>query len=246
MTSLIDHTVIVTGATGSAGVAVVRRLRTVGATVIGTGRDREKLRELARATDEAGGTFHGDVVDLTDDEAVRRWAAVVRQRGTVDGVIHLVGGWRGGAMFTDNTATDAEWLRDQLVRTTQRLTLAFHDDLLTAPAGRFAIVSAPAATNPTPGNAAYAAAKAAAETWTRALASSFRKAQSGRTGEPEPQRTAATIFVVRMLVDDAMRAAAPDKAFTSATDVEDLAAAVVALWEADAADVNGARIMLTP
>jgi len=249
MTALRDCTVIVTGATGSAGAATVRQLRDAGADVVAAGRDADRLRAFVRAQDAAAlddetpTALYGDAVDLTDETATRAWAArAIERSGRVDGVIHLVGGWRGGRTFPDNAMADATWLHEQVVLTTQHVTLAFYDALAAAPAGRFAIVSAPAATEPTAGNAAYASVKAGAEAWTRALADGFATVQA----EPGPLRAAATIFVVEMLVDDAMRAAQPGRAFNRATDVEDLAKAVVGLWDTDPAEINGARVMLGP
>lgn len=249
MVAVDRRTVVVTGATGAAGAATVRELRAAGMDVVATGRDPDRLRAFVRAQaaaaldNEPATGLYGEAVDLTDEAATRAWAAAVRrQRGPVDGVIHLVGGWRGAARFEDNTMIDADWLHEQIVRTTQLVALAFFDDLVAAPAGRFAIVSAVAAAEPTAGNAAYASAKAAAEAWTHAMAHGFATAQ----GDPGPLRAAATIFVVDSLVDDETRTAQPSRAFKNATDVDDLAKAVVGLWDTDATELNGVRVMLAP
>jgi hypothetical protein len=45
-------------------------------------------------------------------------------------------------------------------------------------------------------------------------------------------------------VDDVMRAAEPGRKFKRATDVDDLARAVVGLWDGAAVELNGARVML--
>lgn len=243
MTDFSDRTVVVTGATGAAGTAVVRHLRAAGAHVVAAGRDQARLDELAAGTEpapsgEGAGPIRTAVVDLGDEQSTRTWAGQVRDRGAVDGVIHLVGGWRGGTRFADTSLADAAWLHDQVVRTTQHVSLAFHDDLVASSAGRFAIVSATAVTSPSRRAAAYASAKAAAETWTMAMADSFAHAPG------DDRRAAATIFVVQYFVSPAMRAAEPDNPFTGATDVDDLARAVVDLWSRDAAELNGARIEL--
>jgi hypothetical protein len=78
----------------------------------------------------------------------------------------------------------------------------------------------------------------------RALADSLRRSQSGRKDSPLPQTSAAVILVVKALVDDDMREAAPERKFPGFTDVQDLAAQIVALWSRDAAGLNGARIPL--
>ena len=69
--------------------------------------------------------------------------------------------------------------------------VAFHDVLLESTAGRFAIVSSVAASHPTATAAAYAAAKAAGEAWTLAMADSFATVRPDRTDGP-----AAVILLV--------------------------------------------------
>jgi NADP-dependent 3-hydroxy acid dehydrogenase YdfG len=238
--------VVVTGAGGPAGTAMVQALVATGASVVGADRRQEPLDVVAATLGDAASLFTGSVVDLLDAEATRAWAdeaAASHASGSprVDGVVHLVGGWRGGSRFTDNTEADSELMLDLLVRTLQHVSLSFHDHLLASPRSEFVIVSAMAAEKPTAGNAAYAAAKAAAEAWTAALADSFGKLQKDSVAT-----AAATTLVVKALVHDAMRAADPDKTFPGFTDVADLAAETVALWALDAATANGLRKVLVP
>ena len=148
--------------------------------------------------------------------------------------MHLVGGWRGGKSITDADLADWDWLAGLLVSTVQNTTRAFHDQLKNSPLGRFVLVSAAEASRPTAKNASYAAAKAAAEAWTLAVADSFRGSEA-----------AATIVVVKALVTPAMREAKPDAAFKGYTDVMDLADTIVGLWDKPADEVNGERIWLT-
>jgi NADP-dependent 3-hydroxy acid dehydrogenase YdfG len=233
--------VVVTGAGGPAGTAMVKALVATGANVVGVDRRQDKLDEVAATLGDAASLFAGQVVDLLDLATVTSWADAVAgshpsRTPRVDGVVHLVGGWRGGARFRDNTPADAELMLDLLVRTLQHVSFAFHDHLLASPRSELVIVSAAVAEKPTAGNAAYATAKAAAEAWTAAMADSFHKEQADSDAT-----AAATTFVVKALVHDAMRAADPDKTFEGFTDVAELAAATVALWEFDAATVNGVR-----
>jgi NADP-dependent 3-hydroxy acid dehydrogenase YdfG len=239
--------VAVAGAGGPAGGAVVRRLVGAGAFVAGADASAARLQELGSSLGAAAGNFAGQVVDLVEPAAARGWAAdVVGEHGRVDGLVHLVGGWRGGSGFADNTAADWQWLERLLVRTLQNTTLAFYDALLAGPASRVVVVSALAASAPTAGNAGYAAAKAAAEAWTLALADGLRAEQSGRRQDPLPQTAAATVLVVKALVHDAMRADKPDATFPGYTDVADLADAVARLWDRPADELNGTRIVLAP
>src|SRR5207244_1172348 len=108
-------------------------------------------------------------VDLADEEATAAWAAlVVSTFGHVDGLVHLVGGWRGGKSITDTDLADWDWLQNLLVRTLQHTSRGFHDALRASTSARFVLVSSTEASRPTAKNASYAAAKAAAEAWTLA------------------------------------------------------------------------------
>ena len=135
---------------------------------------------------------------------------------TVDAVIPLVGGWRGGGGLAGQSDDDFRALLPALdaVRATSR---AFDGALRASDAGRFAIVSSTAVGRPLAGGANYAAVKAASEAWTRAVAQGFAKA-AGDAGEP--LRAASVVFRAKAL------------------DPESLAPRVLALWDGDAADLN--------
>jgi NADP-dependent 3-hydroxy acid dehydrogenase YdfG len=229
--SLHDAVVVVAGAGGGAGAAVVRRLASVGAVVVTADRSLESTESLVAEIP----AIHPYAVDLLDEVATNAWAqSVAAEFGRVDGVVHLVGGWRGGKGITEADLADWDFLSGLLVRTVQHTTRAFHDHLRASPIGRFVLVSAAEASRPTAKNASYAAAKAAAEAWTLAVADSFRGSQA-----------AATIIIVKALVTPQMRAAKPDAAFTGYTDVADLAEAIVSRWGPPADKINGERAWLT-
>ncbi|GAA0415625.1 oxidoreductase [Acrocarpospora corrugata] len=216
----MPRVILIAGAGGPAGQAVVRRFAAQGDTVIGVDRSG------------ADGSLP---VDLLDQAAVQQLAERIKtEHGRVDGLIHLVGGWRGSKTFAETSLADWAFLHDLLIRTLQHVTLAFEPLLRASEDGRFAIVSAKAAQHPTQGNAAYASAKAAAEAWTLAFADALKGGSS-----------AAAVLVVTALVHDAMRAADPGRAFKGFTDVADLATALTDLWSRPAAEVNGRRIDLT-
>jgi NAD(P)-dependent dehydrogenase (short-subunit alcohol dehydrogenase family) len=220
---------------------VCSALHEAGATVVAVEYSQQSLAPLTAVLPDVA----TDVADLTNPAAVAHLAARVHERnGSIDGLIHLVGGYRGGAEFTSNTEDDWRLLSSLLIDTLRHVTLAFHDDIAASPAGRAVIVSAQSAQLPTAGSANYAAAKAAAEAWMLALADSLRRLQSGRKKDPVPQTSAATILVVKGLVNDRMRAAEPDRRFPGFTDVGVLASRVAGLWSEDAAALNGVRLPL--
>ncbi|OKK03391.1 short-chain dehydrogenase [Streptomyces sp. CB03234] len=236
--------VAVAGAAGAAGRAALLRLAEAGATVVASDADPARLAEAVDAARYAhgGATVIGDTVDLLDLGAAREWAdKTEKEFGRVDGLVHLVGGWRGSATFAETDLADWTLLEKLLIRTVQHTSLAFHDGLLRSDRGRYVLVSAAGASKPTAGNAAYAASKAAAEAWTLALGDAFRKA-----GGEEGPKAAATILIVKALVHDAMRAERPNAKFAGFTDVKDLADEIAGVWDKPAPEVNGQRLWLTP
>lgn len=240
--------VVVTGGSGPSGIAAARALRRAGHTVFTVGSDGPRIEAAAA---EAGSSVTPLVCDLADLAEVRSLRTTVQARlaatgGSVDGVIHLVGGWRGANGITDQSDEDWEFLERGAITTVRNVTRVFYEDLAASDAGRFAMVSSTAAGRPTAGGASYAAAKAAAEAWTLAVADGFRRDQSGRKENPTEQRSAAVVFVVKALVDAALRAKSPDRSFPGFTDVEDLAAAAVGLFASPAAELNGRRLLLGP
>ncbi|MFD7967849.1 SDR family NAD(P)-dependent oxidoreductase [Streptomyces clavifer] len=242
---VLDGAVIaVAGAAGAAGRATLLRLAEAGATVVAADAHPERLAEAVDAARYAhgGATVTGETVDLFDLEAAKSWAVrTEKEFGRIDGLVHLVGGWRGSAGFADTSLADWDFLEKLLIRTVQSTSLAFQDGLQRSDRGRYVLISAAGASSPTAGNAAYAASKAAAEAWTLALGDAFRKA-----GGDDGPAAAAAILVVKALVHDAMRAERPNAKFAGFTDVKELAEAIAGVWDVPAGDVNGKRLWLTP
>lgn len=189
--------VCVTGAGGELGAAVVARL----------GADGHTVDAPPRAA-----------LDLLVPEDVERWAAGRRDAGAL---VHLVGGWRGGTPIDATPEEDVAWLHDQLVRTFQHATRAFLP-ALRANGGRVVLVSSTQVRAPDGENAAYGAAKAAAETWALALARDL-----GEHGG------AANVLVVRALGDE--------PGFTPPADVAEM---IALLLGPRGGRINGQRLGL--
>ncbi len=154
--------------------------------------------------------------DLRDFAAVQ---ALAEQLGAVDGVIHLVGGWRGGGGLAGQSDEDWDWLQAMIVGTLRNTTRAFLPAIKASSAGRFAIVSQTGVAHPTAGNANYLAAKAAAETWLLAVGNALKN-------------TRGTVHIERVLAlySDADVKAEPDKDFARFTHVDEVAGRLVGLW----------------
>lgn len=207
------RTIVLPGGTSAAGIAVARTLVDAGARVIVTGRSPERLLALQAVGAET------EVADATSDAEMHALAA---RLGAADAVVPLVGGWRGGGGLAGQSDADFAALLPalQAVRAASR---AFDAALQESDAGRFAIVSSPAVARPLAGGANYAALKAAAEAWTRAVAQGFTK---GARDGGRALRAASVVFRTKALVPDA------------------LAGAILRLWDADATDLNDQVIEL--
>jgi len=235
MSSLDGRVFAIAGIGGGLGPVVAERLTAGGAVVAGAERDQGRLDEIGAELGLPAERWDGRAVDLLDEEAARGWCAALLERfGRVDGLLHLVGGWRGGKPLHEAPLADWDLLHDLLIRTVQHTTRAFHDALLAAEHGRFVLVSAKQAQAPSNANASYAAAKAAAEAWTLALADGF--AGAGAT---------ANIVVVDAILTQQMREQDPEGDFSSFTPTEHIADAIAFLCSDAAQEMNGRRLSLT-
>jgi len=209
--SASGRTVVIAGASSASGKATAAALTAAGARVVVVGSSLERLMD-----DAAAARYE---CDLADPAATLALADRIRgEVGPVDGLVHLVGGWRDGH---DDDSWD--WLSTRILTTLRNTTTAFRDDLTASPAGRLAIVSSTAVDRPTWSNANYATAKAGAEAWVGAVASGWSKAGTA----------AAVTYVVRALGDG-----------DGFTPVSVLATRITHLWDTPVAELNGARIRL--
>lgn len=236
--SVAGRLVVIAGATSASGIAAVRELTGAGARVIAVGRDADKLDELLRndadavgsggIEDGAVGSVRTEVCDLTDESAVALLAQRVHDAdGPVDGVLHLVGGWRGGGGLAGQSDADFRFLEGSFTAL-RHVSRAFDADLRGSDAGRLAVVSSTAVARPLAGGANYAAVKAATEAWARAVAQGFAKdaRDAGR-----PLTAAAVIF----------------RANSLAGLEQELARRFAALWMAPASETNDTIVdLLTP
>lgn len=218
------RTVLLAGASSALGARLAQVLGGAGARVVAVAR-----REMPDLAALPGVTTLR--ADLTDPDAVARLVEQVHDGvGPVDGVLPLVGGWRGGGGIPGQTEADYRVLEASF--TTLRLvTTAFWGDLVASPAGRVAIVSSTTVPTPRAGNASYGSLKAASEHWTGALAHGFAVAARERSDDAAGALRGAVV-VLRV------------KAVAGLEDV--LAARVAALWDEPAAALNGTTHTITP
>jgi NAD(P)-dependent dehydrogenase (short-subunit alcohol dehydrogenase family) len=208
--------VLIAGATSASGLAAAQSLTAAGAHVVAVGHDPDKLDELGAAAPEA----RLEACDLTDEAEVAALAERVHDvQGPVDGVLHLVGGWRGGGGLAGQTDDDYRFLERSLTAL-RHVSRAFDDDLRASASARTAIVSSTALARPLAGGANYAAVKAASEAWARAVAQGFEKAARDAG---QPLAAASFIFRVKSLsgLEEALAQRFTDSWWTDAAELND-------------------------
>jgi NAD(P)-dependent dehydrogenase (short-subunit alcohol dehydrogenase family) len=226
--------VAISGAAGGLGPTVARAFFEAGASIALAGRSEEKLVHLLDSLGAPPDRRLATGVDLGDSAAAAAWADAVRAKfGRVDAVLHLVGGYKGGAALADVSLSDWKELEGMLVGTTLCVVRAFAGMLKTGGA-RFIGVTSPKAQAPMAKNALYAMAKAASDALVLALADELRG--TGST---------ANLVVVDSIDFPEMRGSGPRKPYGKSTPAEEIAAAMLFLCSDAAATINGVRLPLT-
>jgi NAD(P)-dependent dehydrogenase (short-subunit alcohol dehydrogenase family) len=163
MTDFAGDLALVAGGTGALGRAVSLAFLEAGASVAVTFRRASELEDLREASGARGVRLSGDAVDVTDEAAVARFLREVRERhGRLDCLVNCVGGYAGGSKLWE---ADAKVFDDMLslnLRSGWTLARAAVPIMIAAGRGAIVNVASRAALVHGPGEAAYAASKAAA------------------------------------------------------------------------------------
>ena len=214
--NLDGRVIAIAGVGGGLGPAVAARLGEAGAIVAGANRGQEEVDALgarARARRALGRARRSTSPTRT------RWRAwrdgLVERFGRVDGLVHLVGGWRGGQPLHEEPLADWDLLHALLIRTVQLTTRAFHDQL----AASRARALRPRLRQAGPAAEQRQRRLRGGEGGRRGLDARLRRRLRARRRDREHRRR-------RRAADAAMRAEDPGKAFPTFTPVEHVADAI--------------------
>ena len=226
-----DRIVIVTGATGALGTAVVLALANAGAHVVGTYvHDAEVARfEAAIASAAPKPTLHR--TDVTDEASVGAlFAAVAKAHGHVDGLVHVAGGFAMGPIEDTSVGTwDA-----QLALNAKSFFLVAREAVRAMKprrAGRIVAVGSRGGLEPGANTVVYGAAKAALHALVRGL------------GEELKGTGLAVNAVLPSTIDTpANRAAMANADFTKWVKAEAIATTIVSLLDGPLPATSGALL----
>jgi NAD(P)-dependent dehydrogenase (short-subunit alcohol dehydrogenase family) len=207
--------VLITGASGALGAAVIQEFVRRGAQVTGVGRAWPEPRPPIRTLE----------LDLFDP------AQVATLGDGFDVLVHVLGGFGGGQPVQDTS--DATWAGQLEIN----LTAAFYaaravlPGMLARGRGRIVAVGSKAALEPMPRFTAYAVSKAALVALIRGIAA-----------ETKASGVTANVVLPSTMDTPANRKAMPDADFAKWVKPESVAAVIGWLASPEAADVTGAVI----
>jgi len=172
---LSDKTCVVTGATEGIGRAIVAALASGGARLAVCARTSERVAELVETLRTSGRTALGRACDVSDEGAVRAFAAAVRSElGPVDVLVNNAGLAHFVPVAEMDTAAFDEIMAVN-VRGTFLMTRAFLPGMLERQRGHIVNIASLAGRNPVPNAAAYSASKHAVLGFSKSLFAEVRK-----------------------------------------------------------------------
>ncbi|MDR2123635.1 MAG: SDR family oxidoreductase [Desulfovibrio sp.] len=156
-----EDRILVTGASSGIGAAIALRCNSLGATLIASGRSREKL-DAVKARAARPELFHLELRDLTDaPDTLSQWVQTLRERyGKFDGLV-CAAGKTLTAPFMLYDPMQARELFDLLCHIPLILAKTVADRRNSRPACGIVFIAAVAAVAPNKGQSVYGAAKAA-------------------------------------------------------------------------------------
>jgi NAD(P)-dependent dehydrogenase (short-subunit alcohol dehydrogenase family) len=232
VTDLAARVVLVTGASGGLGGAVVRVFLDAGARVAAVGRSPLDPARLGLAAEVLQERILAITANVEEDEGAARMVQETTDRwGRVDVLVSLVGGYQGGTPV----AAMEQTLWDQMVRLnlTSTFLSAKHvfRQMEAQGGGAIITVGTRAAIHVRAGEAAYAASKAGMLALTQVLA------------EEGKERQIRVNAVLPSVIDTpANRQAMPKAQFARWVKPEQLAQVILFLASDSAADITGAWV----
>jgi NAD(P)-dependent dehydrogenase (short-subunit alcohol dehydrogenase family) len=221
--------VVITGATGNVGGALVQRLRGKLPLAL-PGRDMSRLEASVRGAPVA--LLSG--VDINEQASVVQGMARARaELGPIRALVHTVGAWAGGIEVSAQSLDDVKRMMDVNFLSAVHMVQAVLSDVLAAEHGRIILFSSTDALRGRAGASAYAASKAALLRYAEALAD-----------EVTPKGVGVRVIVPSTIDTPANRAAMPDGHFDDWVKLDEVASAVEFLLSPESDGLRFAQIPL--
>ena len=221
--------VLITGGTGGLGTAVRNRFVTDGHNVVVTSRPGQST-ETVLGPSGLKQQFHLLHSDVTEPASVSELVGqTVARLGTVEVLVHLVGGWAGGHPLQDTSLETWERMLALNLRSAYLCSRAVLPLMREQGWGRIVLISAAAARSGRRHQGAYAIAKAGVSVLAESIAE-----------ENDDLDVTANVVGPSALDTPANRAALADSDHSSLVPVDDLATMIAFLSSAEAGHLRGA------
>jgi NAD(P)-dependent dehydrogenase (short-subunit alcohol dehydrogenase family) len=233
VTSLEDRVILVAGATGSLGSAIVREFATQSAAKLAlVSHSEEQLKQLVQDSGLAEERIFVYPADVTDpDEVEALLAAVLDHYGQLHALLNTVGGWSGGQRVEDTSLEDWNRMMTLNLQSAFLLSRAVLPPLLEAGWGRVVHTSSKSALDPRSTVGGYAVSKMGVITLTEVIAAGLKG-----TG------VTANVVLPSTIDTPGNRLAMPRADFDRWVPPEHIAATMHFLCSDAGASINGARI----
>jgi len=224
---LSNKHIIVTGAKGGLGACVTQALLTANAHVIGVSRS-------IQGSDFPHVRFSAVSTELTSRKAAETLAVSLRrEHGSIDGLVHLLGGFEGGKLVEETDDSTLDTLFSLNFRSAFYMIGAVLPLMKQQRSGAIVAIGARTAVEPAPGIAAYSASKAALISLVRSVAV-----------EANDHGISANVILPGTIDTPANRAASPDADPAKWVRPEQIASLVVHLVVENSSQLTGAVIPL--
>jgi NAD(P)-dependent dehydrogenase (short-subunit alcohol dehydrogenase family) len=168
--------VVVNGASGGLGGAVVRAFAEEGARLVLTGTRQPQLEELARELGLDATSTLLLAVDLTKAEEAERLVRTALDRfGAIDVVAHVTGGFKGGTPVAETDPQTWSFMLDLNLTAAFLTARAVLPGMLARGAGKIVIISSRSGSQPSANVTAYTVSKAALNMLVQCLAEETRQ-----------------------------------------------------------------------
>lgn len=229
---LSGRVVVIAGATGGLGSAVVREFAQTEARLVLVGRSPERLGRLAEEIEGLAERALLASADVTQEADVQRMVQAALDRwGRLDVLLNTVGGWSGGKPVQEITPEEWDRMMALNLRSAFLLSRAVLPPMLKSGWGRIVHVASRTAVAPRPQQAAYAVSKMGLITLTEAIAAELKG-----TG------VTANVILPSIIDTPANRRMMPKADPATWAPPEQIAAMMRFLCTDAAASINGARI----
>jgi NAD(P)-dependent dehydrogenase (short-subunit alcohol dehydrogenase family) len=226
-----DRFVLVAGGTGALGRAVCLAFLAAGARVTASGRRASEFDALAAAAGAAQDRLRFAQGDVADPRQAAMAVEEASRGGPLSAVVNTVGGWAGGKPITGEDPDVLARMLAANLAPGHALARAAVPVLAMHGGGAIVEVASMGAIGPQPGQASYAAAKAAALSLFLSLAEEVR-----------PQRIRVNVVMPGTMDTEANRRAMPGADRSTWARTEDVARVILFLCSDHARAVSGAAI----